>query len=117
VKPEASIGKYEHAPSFMKDNEHITHGYRINFDSPKKILKSLFMVHNESVNIWSHFVPAIIICIVIIGFVFFVDKQNIVQDFERHYDSLSDSFEHYSHSLDNLTLIENMKEMKSKTQN
>lgn len=45
-KPNSFIGNYHEAPGYMKDNEHITHGYRINFDSPKKILRSLFMLHN-----------------------------------------------------------------------
>lgn len=40
------IGHYEQAPNYMKDNEHITHGYRIGFNTPKKILRSLFMAHN-----------------------------------------------------------------------
>ena len=40
------IGDYHTAPAYMKDNEHITHGYRINFDNPQKILKSMFMIHN-----------------------------------------------------------------------
>jgi hypothetical protein len=40
------IGDYNEAPSYMKDNHHITHGYRIGFDTPKKIFRSLFMVHN-----------------------------------------------------------------------
>jgi hypothetical protein len=49
------IGGYESAPSFLKDNEYILKGYRINFNTFKKVLKSLFILHNESFNIWSHF--------------------------------------------------------------
>lgn len=45
-KQEEYIGDYDEAPVYMKDNDAITHGYRINFNNPKKILKSLFMVHN-----------------------------------------------------------------------
>ncbi len=30
----------------MKDNEQIQQGYRINFNSIRKLLKSLFMIHN-----------------------------------------------------------------------
>lgn len=59
------IGRYEEAPSYMKDNDSITHGYRINFNNPKKIIKSLFMIHNESVNIWTHLIPAVAILILI----------------------------------------------------
>ena len=50
----------------MKDNIAITHGYRINFNNPKKIIKSLFMVHNESVNIWTHLCSAIFILLLIL---------------------------------------------------
>ena len=38
----------------MHDNEYIKRGYRINFKSKKLLAKSLFMVHNESVNVWTH---------------------------------------------------------------
>ena len=55
----------------MKDNEHITHGYRIGFDTPKKIVKSLFMKHNELVNIWTHFFPAIILIIFCVMYGFY----------------------------------------------
>lgn len=39
---------------FIKDNEYIRHGYRMNFNSCRKILNSLFMIHNETANVWSH---------------------------------------------------------------
>ena len=42
----------------MKDNEFIIKGYRINFNTIKKIIKSLFIIHNESFNIWSHILGA-----------------------------------------------------------
>lgn len=84
ASPIALIGDYHTAPGYMKDNEHITHGYRINFDSPKKIFKSLFMVHNESVNIWSHCVPALIICVAIVSFAVIVDHQQMSKDFTSY---------------------------------
>jgi hypothetical protein len=40
------------------DNEYILTGYRINFNTIGKSLKSLFMLHNESVNVWSHLIGA-----------------------------------------------------------
>ena len=33
------IGSFGKAPSFMQDNRFILHGYRITYDSPKKIFK------------------------------------------------------------------------------
>lgn len=40
------IGSIHEAPHFTVDNRHIFKGYRINYDTPKKILRTLFMVHN-----------------------------------------------------------------------
>lgn len=38
----------------MRNNQYILGGYRVNFDNPKRLIRSLFMLHNETVNIWSH---------------------------------------------------------------
>lgn len=56
VKLKAFIGHIKKAPNFIVDNEYIQRGYRINFNSKKRICKSLFMLHNESVNVWSHLI-------------------------------------------------------------
>lgn len=52
----AFVGTRHQAPSHLLDNEYIHHGYRINYNhSFNSIFKSLFQMHNESVNVWSHF--------------------------------------------------------------
>jgi predicted membrane channel-forming protein YqfA (hemolysin III family) len=51
------IGIYSEAPHWMRYDE-LKIGYRINFYSFKLILKSIFMVHNETANIWSHLIGA-----------------------------------------------------------
>jgi predicted membrane channel-forming protein YqfA (hemolysin III family) len=48
----------------MRDDR-LYNGYRINFNSYSQILKSLFQLHNETVNIWTHFGGAIIMVIII----------------------------------------------------
>ena len=53
------IGTIQEAPAYLVDNENVRSGYRINFTSNSLIFKSLFMIHNESVNIWSHLLGAI----------------------------------------------------------
>lgn len=53
-KIKAFIGHIKRAPHYMVDNEFVQTGYRIGFHSGGSICKSLFMLHNESVNIWSH---------------------------------------------------------------
>lgn len=37
------IGSFGQAPAFLQDNQFIKHGYRINFDTPKKIFKRFFV--------------------------------------------------------------------------
>jgi len=39
----------------MRDNPYITTGYRIGYKKFKLALKTMFMWHNETVNVWSHF--------------------------------------------------------------
>jgi adiponectin receptor len=41
------IGSFAQAPDFLQDNRFILHGYRINYDTPKKIFKrSVFLTLN-----------------------------------------------------------------------
>ena len=44
----------------MKTNKFILSGYRINFRSYIDATKSIFMIHNETFNVWSHLVGAVI---------------------------------------------------------
>ncbi|XP_053795847.1 progestin and adipoQ receptor family member 3 isoform X3 [Vidua macroura] len=44
---------YEQIPVFLKDNPYITDGYRAYLPS-RLCIKSLFILSNETVNIWSH---------------------------------------------------------------
>ena len=62
------IGSITHAPHWIVDNHFIKEGYRINYKSNSAILKSLFRVHNELVNIWTHLIGAIFV----IGLVFYL---------------------------------------------
>ena len=58
-KIELGLGSYDEAPKFMQDNEYIKGGYLLNCTTFKKTLKSLFMWHNETINIWTHLLGAI----------------------------------------------------------
>ena len=53
------IGTYEEAEKFIQDNEYIKGGYLLNCTTFKKTFKSLLIIHNESVNVWSHLIGAI----------------------------------------------------------
>ena len=56
---EPFIGELHQCPKYLHDNKDIERGYRINFKTPYLATKSLFMLHNESVNVWSHFMGMI----------------------------------------------------------
>ena len=60
TKLKTYIGDQDEAPEFMVVNKFIHRGYRINFDSYCKLIKSLFMIHNETVNVWTHLFGMII---------------------------------------------------------
>ena len=68
------LGDYSHAPEYLKDNEFIRKGYRLNCNTVPKVVKSLFVCNNESVNIWTHLIGAflamcfIIYCVVFVSF-------------------------------------------------
>ena len=53
------LGTYNDLPDFYKDNEYIKRGYLLYCDSIFKAFKSLFCLHNESINVWSHLLGAI----------------------------------------------------------
>lgn len=55
------IGSAKEAPSYLVDNEYIIRGYRIGFDQQRKrvTLRSMFAWHNETINIWSHFIGSL----------------------------------------------------------
>jgi adiponectin receptor len=60
------VGSIDEAPEFLKDNEFIKNGYRINFSSICNVFKSLFILHNESVNIWSHLLGTLMVIALIL---------------------------------------------------
>ena len=58
-KKEIVIGDYDQAPDYIKDNEFLKGGYRLNCITYQKIFKSLFVCHNDSVNVWLHLLGTI----------------------------------------------------------
>jgi len=53
-------GKLEDLSIDDVDNEYILTGYRLNYRGFCNTLKTMFMCHNESFNVWSHFLPMVI---------------------------------------------------------
>jgi adiponectin receptor len=71
-KTKAFVGSYDQYPEILRDNECLRTGYRCEFNTWADIWKSLFMWHNETVNVWSHMLGCIgfiiAVFVVIFGF-------------------------------------------------
>ena len=53
--------QWDELPSWQRDNRYILSGYRTSSNSFRKSFASLVYLHNESVNIYSHLIPAVIL--------------------------------------------------------
>lgn len=60
MKTEKRIGEIQSAPKWMVDNRFLLGGYRIGFNTFNDTLKSLFIKHNDLMNVWTHLIGAII---------------------------------------------------------
>ncbi|SCU91146.1 LAFA_0F02102g1_1 [Lachancea sp. 'fantastica'] len=58
-KQKRRLYTWEEIPEWQRDNEHIRSGYIIETKSLKECFCSLFYLHNESVNIYTHLLPGI----------------------------------------------------------
>lgn len=69
----------EHAPEWMIDNKFLLRGYRVNFQKKRDLLKSLFMRHNELLNIWTHLIGGLVFVAFIIYMAFYFDLFNYLR--------------------------------------
>lgn len=60
LSSDPAITKINYAPEWLIFNSHIVHGYRVNHEKNKSIFKSIFQLHNETTNIWTHLLGSII---------------------------------------------------------
>ena len=52
----------------------INSGYRMNFKGPLDYIKSLFWIHNEFVNTWTHLIGSLLALFIGIYIIFSYDK-------------------------------------------
>ena len=87
IEDKVRVGKYSDAPSYLKDNELIKTGYLLNCHSVKLVLRSLFVFSNETINVWSHLLGALIAVFFIFFTYIFIGKPLIRElspkDFEE----------------------------------
>ena len=53
-------GLLEEVPSWQRDGEYIKTGYRVDYESGCEVASTLCRCHNESTNIWTHLIGAIV---------------------------------------------------------
>lgn len=57
---------FEELPAYQVDNEYVKTGYRVNYHSAWDVFMSSFKCHNETFNIWSHLIGALVSLILLI---------------------------------------------------
>ena len=67
------IGVLDDHHKFLCDNEYIHKGYRLHFNTFQKIMKSVFLIHNETVNIWTHVLGGLLFICLLLYFIFSTD--------------------------------------------
>ena len=58
-KKEPFIGSFAEACDFQKIGSYLETGYRINFCTHVQARNSLFLLHNDTLNIWTHFIGSL----------------------------------------------------------
>lgn len=86
------IGQLDDYHKYLMDNEFIVHGYRLHFNSVKKILKSLFLFHNETINIWTHLIGALVFLTLVFYVLFSGEFTTSAFHYESYLAQLRDEF-------------------------
>jgi predicted membrane channel-forming protein YqfA (hemolysin III family) len=83
-------------------NPNIKTGYRIKFDSFGKVLRSLFMIHNETTNIWSHlcgFFIVLFMVVYVINSYQLIDVNSLKVEVGKKYDVIHNEFVQFEQNL------------------
>ena len=59
---------WDDLPRWMRIDPYIRRGYRRELNSFYACLRSLFYLHNELINTWSHLIPALVYLAMLMGF-------------------------------------------------
>lgn len=99
VKQEYHLLEYHACPEYLKDNEFILSYYRANF-SFSQALSSLFKLHNETLNIWTH----------LLGFLLFLVLTVFTAYELGHLPTFSRCVQGMDHNISEHCLLQSMKE-------
>jgi adiponectin receptor len=107
------IGTPDESHKFLLDNQFIHKGYRLYFNSIQKISKSIFMLHNETVNIWTHALGSLLFVYILFLFIFSTDYSSNSLHYKEYISSLHSDFIDTKYSIQNklFELIEEIKKV------
>ena len=78
IKNAHEITTLEDAPEWIIDNRYLWHGYRKNFSSFSTLMRSMFQKHNETMNVWTHMIGAIIFMVALTYLVFSFERTRAI---------------------------------------
>ncbi len=61
------------------------------------------MIHNESVNIWSHCLPAIILIFILLSLLFVINSDSVRADFHAHTKEIDQKMQEFHSQLKNMS--------------
>ena len=90
MKGPSCEGQLSDIPVWNKDNEYVKSGYRLNYTNMREIAWSFFQFHNETVNIWSHFMGKVMFFTIgILLFIHYPNMQSMGEKGMTEYNKLS----------------------------
>jgi len=81
---DGTLLKFSELPEWMQDNEFITALHRPELNNALTCLKSIFTIHAETGNIWTHMIGAVLFLGFILKYLF-LSSENFVSPFEERY--------------------------------
>jgi adiponectin receptor len=74
LEKDGYVGTWLECPEELRDNEYIIYGYRINYRGwlgKNGVLSTFALWHNETVNVWSHFIGLLIFFLITCFLIFY----------------------------------------------
>ena len=68
-------GVLQDVPDWMRDNDYIKSGYRIDYEGAGELSTTICKCHNETVNIWTHLVGSLVM--LTSGIMYLIFSENI----------------------------------------
>lgn len=105
VKPHRSLCAYHDLPHWQKDNDYIQHGYVKETNNIHHCFDTLFFFNNETVNIFSHLIPGMVVPMFLFLFLpYFITHTNFLDYIPSHLIHLpayttTDTFDNYIFGL------------------